>query len=264
MLSVYEALGLLRPYEVDKPKARFGPATDGGYVLIDDLDPSQAILSYGISTQYEFDAERAALGHKVYMFDHTIEGVERTHDNMLWFKEGVAGVTDEAALVYTIEDHLERHRIEGDRLILKMDVEGHEFDAMLALGPEVLARFEQLTFEVHCLMFVEDANFRATQFTPFFQRLNDQFTLHHVHANNFDGVDLRVVDGLPIPCHLELSYVRTSTVTRRPSETLYPTPLDYPNVGYPDKALWFYPFLPAKLTPEDFARSWACVTGEGR
>jgi peptidoglycan hydrolase CwlO-like protein len=52
---------------------------------------------------------------------------------------------------------------------------------------------------------------------------------------------------------LELSYVRSASVHRRPSQTLYPTALDYPNLQGKDKLLWFYPFLPTLLSQESFA-----------
>lgn len=261
MNPVVRALALLTPYDIDKPKIRFGPPADGGYIFVDDISPDQAIISYGISTEYRFDAEMAAKGHDVYMFDHTIGGINVASDRMHFFREGVAGMTDPAASLYTIEDHLARHDIAGDRLILKMDVEGAEFAALSAVPEEVLERFEQIVFEVHGLERVVEDAYRET-FCAVFEKLNRLFTLFHVHANNCDGPNgLHIVSGLPVSPIMELSYVRTSTVDPRPSRTVYPTPLDYPNVGTTDKLLWFFPFLPSSVGLDDYTARSESLSG---
>lgn len=250
---VVAALSLLTPFDVDKRKVRIGPPGDGGYVFVDDIQPEQAVLSYGIGKEFRFDELMARRGHDVYMFDHTIDGAAtRRHPKMRFFREGVAGVSDPAASLHTVMDHLERNGIEGDRLIMKMDVEGAEFDALAALPAAVLKRFEQIVFEIHGLYRLGDPAFRA-RFTEVIGRLNEELTLFHVHANNFDGPDaLRIVGGVPVSNLLELSYVRTATVKRSPSRTLYPTELDYPNTPKADKLLWFYPFAPTGIDASDY------------
>ena len=103
-----------------------------------------------------------------------------------------------------------------------------------------MARIEQLVIEIHALDFLGGAAFRD-RFCAVFRKLNRHFTLTHVHANNFDGPNgFAIVDGLVIAKLLELTYVRSTTVSRRPSTTLYPTPLDFPNNGTRDKLLWIY------------------------
>jgi hypothetical protein len=253
MNPIINALSLLTPFDIDKPKVRIGPCTDGGYIFVDDFTPEQNIVSYGISTEYRFDKELAVRGHHVFMFDHTIEGIEDPHANMHFFREGVTGQTNQAASMYSIADHLERHDIKGNRLILKMDVEGAEFDALIQTPDAVLARFEQIVLEVHWLNHLPNENYLAA-FVTMFRKINRIFTLFHVHANNFDGPDVfHVVGGHPVPCLLELSYVRTSTVERRRSNTLYPTSLDFANTSQRDKLLWMFPFIPATVDKEAFA-----------
>jgi glycosyltransferase involved in cell wall biosynthesis len=84
--------------------------------------------------------------------------------------------------------------------------------------------------------------------------LNASFTLFHVHANNHAPMVMVGGDSLegqhrtgavPLPAVLELSMIRSATVTPRPSRTIYPTPLDRPNFpGCQDHRLHFFPFLP--------------------
>ena len=81
------------------------------------------------------------------------------------------------------------------------------------------------------------------------KRITQQFTLFHVHANNCASIC--VVHGLPVASVLEISFVRTSLVKRRPSRTVYPSVLNKANhPHFIDHALLFYPFLPTAVEPE--------------
>jgi hypothetical protein len=218
------------------------------------------VLSYGIGKEYRFDLEMASRGHDVYMFDYAIEGIRSKNKKLHFFCEGVAGRTNEADYRFSIQDHLDRHRIRGDRLILKMDVEGAEYEAFEALPDESLNCFEQIVLEVHWLHKLDEFAFR-NRFCRIFRRLNSIFTLFHVHANNWDGQNgISIVRGVPVSSLLELSYIKSSIVHRQPSQTLYPTKLDYPNITqFQDKLLWFYPFLPTSNTKESFGECAARV-----
>jgi hypothetical protein len=255
MKEVIAALSLLMPYDIDKPKVRIGAPNDGGYILVDDFSPDQVVLSYGISTNYVFDRDMAERGHNVYMFDHTIPGINKPSERMHYFKEGVAGQSRPDQNLFSIGDHLQKYEIPGDRLILKMDVEGAEFDALGSAPDSVLSRFEQITFEVHRVASLGHKEYRRP-FVRLFGRLNKLFTLCHVHANNNKGHDdFLFVGGVPVSPILELSYVKTSTVNRFPSQTVYPTHLDAPNVWTSrDKVLWMFPFIPTAVASEEFVR----------
>jgi hypothetical protein len=258
--SAFEAISLLKPYDVDKPKVRIGPNADGGYVLVDSLRCDQPIVSYGISTEYTFERALAERGHKVFMFDHTIAGISQPHPNMRFFREGVAGETQREQSLFTIEEHLSRHGIDCDRTILKMDVEGAEFGAFVATSSSILNTFEQMIIEVHFLNRLVDETYRRS-FVQMFEKINSLFTLFHIHGNNHDGPDrFYFVDGIPVAEMVELSYVKTSSVKRQPSRTVYPTKLDFPNVPQRDKVMWLYPFLPSDPTQEAFAASFEHVS----
>ena len=252
--SIIEALALLTPYDVDKSKVRVGPDKDGAYVLIPELLHGQPVLSYGIDGEYRFDIELASRGHQIFMFDHTIDGINNHEDDprLYWIKEGVDGTVKPDELLNTIENHIKTYAPDAHDLVLKMDVEGFEYDAFDTLPAYILTRFSQILFEAHALHSLDNPEFRA-KFVRVFSKLNRYFTLFHVHANNFDGENTYTfLGGVPVANLIELSFVRSDLVARRKSTTLYPTPLDYPNVHPRDKKLWFFPFLPTAVD-HDFA-----------
>jgi hypothetical protein len=125
---------------------------------------------------------------------------------------------------------------------LKLDVEGSEYETILSADNETLCQFNQIAIELHWLHRLVDPDF-CVQFSRALSKLNQNFTLFHVHANNC--APCGVVEGIEIADVLELSYVRTSLVERKDSKTAYPTELDFPNdPTRPDIPLPFFPFTP--------------------
>lgn len=261
-IEILHALSMLKPYSIDLEKIRLGPKTDGGYIFANLFEADQTVISYGISTEYRFDREMAERGHRVLMFDHTVEGISNPHHNMHFYREGVSGVTLPEKSLFSIRDHLGRHNVSGNNLILKIDVEGWEYPALEALDEPTLLRFQQIAIEVHDLHLLGDENFR-NRFVNVFRKLNENFTIFHVHANNCDGQNgFSYVSGIPVSPLLELSLIRNDLVTRRESEEVYPTRLDFPNVEQKDKLLWIYPFFPTTANLRRFEESLLQVVGE--
>jgi hypothetical protein len=242
--ELIRALSLLTPWDGEGlRKRRLGADLDGGYVVVDDLSAVHAAYSFGIGMQASFDRGLADAGIPVHMFDHTIEGLPEQHPLFSFHQEGIAGADDPAARVFTLEHHM---RACGDigrtDLFLKLDVEGAEFDALIAAGPGLLRSFRQIVLELHWLHRLGDPAYRA-RFVGALKAVVAGFTLVHVHGNNCCTV--HVIEGMPVADVLELTFIRSDLITLIPSQTVYPTELDYPNNHVaPDLLLWFYPFLP--------------------
>jgi hypothetical protein len=159
----------------------------------------------------------------------------------------VAGVADAARRLFTLADHMARLPHGEAPPILKLDVEGAEWDVLTETPMGLLRRFEQIVVELHELPRLEERRFRGMAWKAL-ATMSSSFTLCHVHANNFGGI--QTVCGFPIPDTLELTYIRSDLVEAAPSATFYPTPLDTGNcLDWPDFPLWFYPFMPGTGTP---------------
>jgi hypothetical protein len=252
---VIDALSLLRPFDVDVPKRRIGPNRDGGYVLCDILGIARSVMSYGISTEFSFDEEMADGGLGTFMFDHTIGRPHLKSSRMRFFQEGVAGTRSPDGRLDTIDGHISRFGIDVLNGILKMDVEGAEYAAILGASEQTLRKFSQIVFECHQLPQIKEERFRRT-FVEVFSKLNRDFVIFHVHANNTDGPDPVSIEGLPVPRLLEVSMVRRDLVVFRPSRTVYPTDLDFPNTKKMEKLLWYFPFFPGEIDVDAFKRSF--------
>lgn len=240
-LAVFEALSLFTPYDMNIPKKRMGPARDGGYTMAD-LGGTDDIFSFGISNDVRFEKYMANMGHRCFMYDHTIDGLPDNDPLFNYRKIGICGLNERDPDLKTLQEHIQNERGLTERLILKIDVEGAEWDALSTIDPETLNRFDQITGEFHWLHQLGEENFR-NKVVSAMKNVNRDFTLHHIHANNCRKID--IVEGFAVADVLELSFVRTSLIEQRPSKTVYPSSMDLANNHVVhDHALLFFPFLP--------------------
>jgi len=248
---IINLLSLLTPRDILYfKKIRIGAPNDGGYVVLDKLNPTQKIFSYGLSWNLAFDHDFAQRGHNVYMFDHTIENLTVQHPYFHWAKEGISTEVDVLGPMSTLEDHLSKFAAQEKNIILKMDIEGAEWKVLEKAPLETLLCAEQIILELHDFRKIKEEAWYASAYTAL-KKLTDNFLLFHVHANNCAPIVL--VDNIAVADVLEVSFVRKDLVTSTQSQTFYPTHLDAPNnVDAPDFALLFYPFLPTSSNNASF------------
>jgi hypothetical protein len=240
---VFEALRLLIPRDVPGAgKIRVGGPGDGGYVLLDRLDPAQSVMSFGVGPTVTFDADMAARGHQVLLFDHTVDALPQEHANFRWFRQGVAGVSDPSQDLFSLAEHMDKLPDAAVDPILKMDVEGAEWDAIGIAPPHLLRRFAQITLEFHDLFELPNSRFNAAAMRAL-SALRQDFDPVHVHGNNWGQIGF--AGGLPMADTIEVTYARRDLYPSVPSRTFYPTAHDTPNCDFRrDFDLWFYPFHP--------------------
>jgi hypothetical protein len=239
-------LALLAPQDiVSHRKCRVGPRTDGGYVMFDALDGAGPVYSFGIGANVGFDEDFAQRGRSIFMFDHMIERLPKQHPAFHFMRRGISARDDAAKQTFSLDYFIRELGHAGRRdLILKMDVEGAEWDVLAEAAPADLDRFQQIVLEVHCLLQLGDPEFRGTVARAL-RKMNENFLLGHVHANNYGR--LGVIDGFAVADVLELTYIRKDLAVGRPSRAFYPLAIDHSNQHHrPDILLWFYPFLPER------------------
>ena len=248
--AVFDTLRLLKPYDIDREKLRVGNPHDGAYIIVDQ-PPAIDIFSFGINDDTGFEQDMAARGHRLFMFDHTISGLPTEHANFNFKKLGICAEGGDHPALRSLDHHIAAAGAVSDRLILKIDVEGWEWEVFAQASAALLSRFDQILIEIHWMSRLEESDFRNTVYKAL-SNINQQFTLYHVHANNC--CDIELVGGFPMANVLELSYVRTSMVNRTPSRTVYPTSINKGNhPHYFDLPLLFYPFLPSIVDDDRLA-----------
>ncbi len=219
----------LHPRDAGVPLVRLGPDTDGGYLVPDDLDGIVACFSPGVGDATGFDDACAARGMRVFQADGTVADPGRGHH----FVDRNLGRADSDTTITLGSWVAQADPGPGD-LLLQMDVEGAEYEVLLATPPEVLARFRVIVLELHHLAALGDgAVFRLFRAT--LDRLLAGHTCVHAHPNNV--VPPARVDGIVVPPLLEVTFLRDDRVRGDGFVTEFPHPLDRDNVAGPTVVL---------------------------
>ena len=110
-------------------------------------------------------------------------------------------------------------------MILKMDIEGGEWDFFDKVDEKTLSQFDQLVFEIHGLLKTD----RWVYYAECLGRLRKAYSLIHIHANNCSRYG--VIDGLRISDCMELTYVRNGNRVFEFDDSILPRNTDRPNIA---------------------------------
>jgi hypothetical protein len=199
-----DSLRQLFPLKVSDHVAwkRFGSQGDGGYLLSGDISQSDICISLGIGDNYSFDLDIAKYCERVLMFDHTIPPPELLSPNMVFEKVGISAVESEDFT--TIERIVSNLPFEND-LILKIDVEGAEWEVLESVTLETLGRFRQIAAEFHNLHAIDNTK-HFERVVSSLSKLSQTHSLANFHINNWASFQL--VAGVPLPDVVEVTYIR--------------------------------------------------------
>jgi len=175
--SIYQ---LIRPKDVkDKKKVRIGNKGDGGYVLLNDFKDIKIAYSFGICDEISFEKELSEKNIEVFMYDHTIQNISEYNPKLHWKKIGLTGKKGINENLKTLKELLEEngHILEKD-MILKMDIEGSEWDSFLYMSFNILRQFKYIVVEFHFF-----DNYKSI-YSKVFKKLNKTHQIFHLHCNN--------------------------------------------------------------------------------
>ncbi len=208
-------------------KCRVGGAEDGGYVMLDDLACIGICYSLGVGPDVSWDRQMAELGAQIYQYDHTVEKAPAEHPRFHHFRIGITHDRSLAPEFRRIDALIDENgHGERDDMVLKIDIEGHEWDSLDALDPGVFAKFRQILAEFHGMRLLNIDSFQKRAHRVF-SKLRQTHEVIHVHGNNFAGMP--VVEGIPIADCLELSFASRRYYSFAPSYEIFPGDLDRPN-----------------------------------
>src|SRR5438132_4549937 len=161
---------------------RFGSANDGGYLMCENLiEQLDAAYSYGVGSNDDWGCEVSR------WYDVPVPGYDCFdparpcgdggtfvfHNECVGNRSGYAG----SHVFDTMENQIRKNGDTGRRLIIKMDIEGGEWDSLLAAPDELLASIPQITMEMH--------GFDDPKIVEVLRKLKRNFYLVNLHFNNW-------------------------------------------------------------------------------
>jgi hypothetical protein len=161
---------------------RFGEAHDGGYPLCTNLlGRVKAGYSYGISGYDGWGCEVSRRLHiRVHEYDcFDLREPPCPGGDTVFHGEciGTASVRQDGRSFDTLFNQFARNGDDGTPIVMKIDVEGAEWDTFLLAPDSTLSHIDQLDVEFH---HVDEPKYVET-----IRRLKRFFDVAHVHYNNF-------------------------------------------------------------------------------
>ena len=142
---------LIAPKQVrGKERILVGEKKDGCYVLLNDFSNIKIAYSFGVGPFIQFDKDLADKGIEVYMYDHTINSLPYNHAKFHWKKIGITGKNKSNSLLKSLEELIiENGHSSEDNMILKMDIEYHEWESLIDASEKILSQFKYILLELH-------------------------------------------------------------------------------------------------------------------
>lgn len=205
--------------------ARFGEPNDGGYLLCANLlGGATAAYSYGISG---YDGWGCEVSRKLRVPVHQYDcfdlerpacqgGETRFHEACIASR---AFVDESQRRFDTLEHHLAANGHATARVVVKMDVEGAEWESFLSAPDNVLERIDQLVVEFHG---TADEKYVAA-----IRRLKRFFHVAHLHFNNFSC--WQGLEPFPAWAYEVLFVSKRLAAVDTTAAAVRPHPLDAPN-----------------------------------
>ena len=161
---------------------RFGEPNDGGYLMCANLmDGAQAAYSYGISGYDKWGCDVSTrLKVRLHQYDcfNPTRPVCQSGDTVFHDEcVGAATTVQDGRTFDTILNQLAKNGDAGKRILLKMDVEGAEWDSFLRAPDELFRQIDQMAIEFHGS---DDAKFLQV-----IRRLKQFFHVANLHFNNY-------------------------------------------------------------------------------
>lgn len=227
------ALRRMAPRDCGHRLIRVGGDHDGGYLVPDVLDGVVANLSAGVADNASFELELLERGIPSSLVDPSVDGPPPYLSAADFRKLAVAPEPGPGRV--TIEDWVAEvgRDAEGD-LMLQMDIEGAEYESLLATSQATLRRFRVVLVELHDVDKISTSELAIALFRSLLRHLATSFEVAHTHPNTHTGVQW--MDGVPIPRCVELTLLRRDHVRGEPRRRAsLGHPLDQPNVAGDDE-----------------------------
>ena len=175
---------------------RYGSRHGGGYLMCANLlDGVVAAYSYGIDREDNWGCQVSrALDVPVHQYDCFTTHRPRCEGGHFIFHDECVGAQAEildGRRFDTIAAQIARNGDTGKAVLLKMDVEGAEWQSLMQTPDDVLDRFVQIPMEFHLRLADDSA------FLPLIRRLRKNFHLVNLHFNNNRAACTE--DGDPLP-----------------------------------------------------------------
>ena len=186
--------------------------------LLDDFENIKIAYSIGIDHEISFDKALAEKNIDVYMYDHIINELSHQNKKFHWKKIGISGIRNKSNNTQTLKEMLEENgHLNEKNMILKIDVEFAEWDALLDTPEEIFKKFKYITIEFHFQNETE-------KYFEVFKKLHKTHQVIYLVCNNYSINTFSFLKNNVICSFIEISYLIREGNQFYSDNTNYPIP----------------------------------------
>lgn len=181
---------LLMPVKSSKNIIRLGSKNDGGYLLINKSYKNSLLITFGIGDNLDFEEDWIKNGGKVAAFDGTISNINSSNiseltNNFKWIRKNInfIGHNNSISINQAVIDAIELFNYKDNYLVLKLDIESSEWNALYEISDKNLFRFDQIIVEFHEI--IKNTVVNYDRIFSVLRRLHKNFELIWSHENNY-------------------------------------------------------------------------------
>lgn len=226
---VTRLLSTMYPKDSGHELIRMGGSNDGGYLIPDDLDGIAACFSPGVDTSSAFELDCARRGMELYLADASVDEVGPELKGIPHaFEKKFIGVSNDPNYM-TLESWVNRQQLQSNELLLQMDIEGAEYEALMNCSSDFLSRFRIICIELHHI-----GEWWNPRYFEVVSKALGQITRNHecVHIHPNNSATRTQYEGVELPNVMELTFLRKDRMKRAAFRTDFPHPLDEDCVTY--------------------------------
>jgi Methyltransferase FkbM domain len=212
----------INPIHTEHQLIRLGSSHDGGYLVPDDFEGISACFSPGVCKKSEFEDHLASKNIKSFLADYSVDAPPINNPLFKFEKKFLGSSNDN--IYMTLESWVKKEMPDDPSdFLLQMDIEGSEYDVLIASSNELLRKFRIIVIEFHDMQNLFD-RFGIKVINACFSKLLRDFEIVHIHPNN--NHPPAELYGYEIPPALEITFLRKDRITQRKPATKFPHPLD--------------------------------------
>ena len=205
--KIDELISILAPWNYKGVINRYGGVSDGSYIIPTDIiNKKSFLISGGVGDNNNFEIQLASLGIKGFQIDNSISKPPKNHKNLNFVSKTLGARDGEGSIsLKTLINNVSTDKT----VIVKLDIEGGELEALINLPKNVLRKITCLSMELHSISSLYNNN----QILEMLKHLNTAgFRSIYVQANN--GCLTYTMSGYLIPDNIEVTFVKKSRVTK--------------------------------------------------
>ena len=188
---------------------RIGSSHDGGYVLANLFSGQQIVISLGIGNNSDFEMAISRYVSKVFCFDGSIKNLPQENWRLEFERKYVNKEVTKSSTSLT--NILQGIRV--NHLILKIDIEGAEWEVLESTLQSDLVRFDQIVGEFHGFTTNKSGQVGLNRKVQILEKLLENFEIINVHPNNWGSY--RIIKGTPVPDVIELTFINKNLLNSK-------------------------------------------------